>query len=244
MEFINIFKVQRTQFEIKKGFQPSSSLFYLLKGRFRIVLNGQQQTVQAGDLIYLPKTLYFEREVLEPLEFIYIRFQQDEEFAHLAGLLNIPNRSYFEDTLQYLWPTKNINKDDIQPIRNHFLRSIFYMCMWQYCTPVCADRGILTCIHYLNEHYAENISLEMLCDISAYSRTTLIQRFKQHLGKTPFQYLNELRIRQAKIILTATSLPISTVAEQCGFRCPYYFSNTFQKHCGESPRSYRKRHMI
>ena len=65
--------------------------------------------------------------------------------------------------------------------------------------------------------------------------------FKDELGKSPLQYLTELRLTQAKSQLWQDNfISIEDVAAQCGFADSFYFSTCFKKHEGISPLAYRK----
>ncbi|MCF6311229.1 MAG: AraC family transcriptional regulator [Verrucomicrobiales bacterium] len=65
--------------------------------------------------------------------------------------------------------------------------------------------------------------------------------FKNETGKRPMQWLNERRLQLAARLLQLTSKSIYTVAEECGYDCPFYFSRTFKKEFGIPPSEFRKR---
>lgn len=65
--------------------------------------------------------------------------------------------------------------------------------------------------------------------------------FFAELGETPNGYLSSLRLAKAKkLLLQETFTSISDVAVKCGFNDSFYFSKIFKRHCGCSPREYRK----
>ena len=65
--------------------------------------------------------------------------------------------------------------------------------------------------------------------------------FKREIGKTPLGYLTELRIDQAKVLLTQeTFTSIENISAICGFGDSFYFSTCFKKHVGVAPLQYRK----
>ena len=66
--------------------------------------------------------------------------------------------------------------------------------------------------------------------------------FKKETGKTPLQYLTDIRIIRTKQLLADKKLfSIISIAENCGFSDSLYFSTCFKKHVGCSPSEYRKR---
>jgi AraC-like DNA-binding protein len=64
--------------------------------------------------------------------------------------------------------------------------------------------------------------------------------FKQQTGQTPLQYLLRRRIEAAGRLLQSTGQRIEEIARQVGFEDPYYFSRTFRKIKGCSPRAFRR----
>jgi AraC-like DNA-binding protein len=76
------------------------------------------------------------------------------------------------------------------------------------------------------------------------SHVYLIQLFKKHLNVTPTDYVIGFRLEQAKLLLSDTDEPISTLAERCGFSNAYYFSTLFKKKTGLSPGVYRKMYRV
>ncbi len=65
--------------------------------------------------------------------------------------------------------------------------------------------------------------------------------FKSELKKTPLQYMTDMRIERAKVMLLENSfISVENVALNCGFNDALYFSTCFKKHTGISPMQYRK----
>lgn len=92
---------------------------------------------------------------------------------------------------------------------------------------------------FLNEHFHENISIAELAQNLQCSEGHLFRKFKEFTGETPVGYLNTIRIKQAAFYLKNTNFQINHIAELCGFSDPYYFSRTFHKLTGQSPKQYR-----
>lgn len=70
-------------------------------------------------------------------------------------------------------------------------------------------------------------------------RSTLARRFPKVTGCGVLEYLARLRFREAKRLLTTTALPIAEIGQRVGYPDPAYFSRTFTKHVGRSPRLFR-----
>ena len=237
MKLIDIHKTTRHTFELSRGYQPYSSLFYILEGCFKIKFNDEWKIVKKGDIIYLPKTLYFEREIIEPINFYYLRFEDDNAYYPYGGILKTDNISYFKSTINSI--LKAYDKTSMQHICDILLESILCSNIL-FSDENCNDVNIAECMNYITEHFCDDISLDYLCGITGYSKTVLIEKFKQNYKVTPAIYINKLRMDKAKNYLVNTNISIAEIAFSCGFHCQYYFSNAFKKHFGESPLQYRK----
>ena len=86
------------------------------------------------------------------------------------------------------------------------------------------------------------------CDVtvlladSGYAVDYIRSRFKAIVGKTPHEYLTELRIHRACFLMETyrNALSLSRVAEQCGYTDYVHFSKTFKAVVGVSPREFLK----
>ncbi len=83
-----------------------------------------------------------------------------------------------------------------------------------------------------------------LCDALGYSPSHLLVLFKKHLGQTPSDYLQRLRIDKALILLATTDLPIGEISAQLGFPSSQYFADRFRRFTGITPRHYRARRTL
>ncbi|MGI6195599.1 MAG: helix-turn-helix domain-containing protein [Eubacteriales bacterium] len=92
---------------------------------------------------------------------------------------------------------------------------------------------------YLDTHLSETVSVETLSALIYKSRSQAIRIFKKEFGSTPYDYLLENRIKQAKTLLKNTNLRIKDIAYQTGFSDEHYFSDLFRKKTGKTPLSYR-----
>jgi AraC family transcriptional regulator len=95
-------------------------------------------------------------------------------------------------------------------------------------------------VQIMSDHFHENISIAALAKKLLCSEGHFFRTFKDFTGQTPVAYLNSMRIKQAALYLTKTNLPVNQIAKLCGFEDPYYFSRTFHKINGQSPKSYRE----
>ncbi len=79
-------------------------------------------------------------------------------------------------------------------------------------------------------------------DIAAYvglSRSHLFRSFELVLQQSPKEYLTDFRMKQACYLLEHSNLSITAIANSVGFDNGLYFSKTFHKKKGTSPKAYR-----
>ena len=95
-------------------------------------------------------------------------------------------------------------------------------------------------IAYINEHFREPVSLELLAAKAGISPFHFLRVFSQATGLTPHQYLLSTRIRAARFLLQSTSLSVKRIALDCGFSTEAAFCSTFRKREGRTPSQYRK----
>lgn len=93
---------------------------------------------------------------------------------------------------------------------------------------------------YINEHILENITLSMLAKISGYSAWHAARIFKELVGKTPFDYIRDIRLSKAAIELRDGKSKVVHVSLDFVFDSHEGFTRAFSKKFGLSPREYRK----
>ncbi len=92
---------------------------------------------------------------------------------------------------------------------------------------------------YLAEHYAQDISLEMMAELLDFSPFYLSKLFKSSFGTSFIDYLTELRLGAAKDLLADPSLSAKEIGEQVGYPNSNYFTKLFKKKTGLTPIEYR-----
>jgi len=91
---------------------------------------------------------------------------------------------------------------------------------------------------YVKEHYREDISLERCAGEAAVSYTHLSRLFSRETGCGFSEYLNRLRVAEAKIYLAEKNIPIKEITGRVGFRNYNYFFKVFKDMEGVTPNEY------
>lgn len=94
---------------------------------------------------------------------------------------------------------------------------------------------------YINEHFDEPITLDLLSEQFYISKYHLAREFKKEYNFTIIQYLLNKRITCAKELLRFTDMSIGEISQRCGVKDMNYFNKMFQKIEGCTASEYRKR---
>lgn len=84
-----------------------------------------------------------------------------------------------------------------------------------------------------------DLSLKTQAKLQNVNASYLSSLFKKETGMTLTEYVNKKRIDQAIFLLNSTSMQIQTIALYCGIPDVNYFTKTFKKYIGKTPREYR-----
>ena len=99
-------------------------------------------------------------------------------------------------------------------------------------------------LDYTFQHFKQEVTIEQIAKIAFLSRSQFSYFFKLHTGKTYIQFLNELRIENACILLKNDTTTIEQICYEVGFQNVSNFTRHFKKVKGSTPSSYRKSWMI
>lgn len=96
-------------------------------------------------------------------------------------------------------------------------------------------------IAYINDHYHENITLDVLAKNAFVTASYLSKLFKDETGYSIVKWVNKLRIAKAKeYMVSEPAWPIYKIADEVGFKDYKYFSRVFHQHTGFSPIDFKK----
>ena len=93
---------------------------------------------------------------------------------------------------------------------------------------------------YINRNYNnEDLSISEIANTLGISQTYLTRLFKREVGMTFADYLTNVRIKNAIILMIDPSLKLYEIAKLIGYGTQHYFSNVFRKNVGISPQDYK-----
>lgn len=231
-----------------------TELFYVRSGQGNFIVENETFPVQQDDLVIVnPNVEHTEVSVSSnPLEYVVLGVEgmsfdfgnRDDSCNHV--ILNYRNQRdellfYFNAMLR----ETEIKEENYETVCQNLLEVVLINLMRSSGHPFSvvpnqkANKECGRIKRYIDSNFAEDITLDALAEKAHLSKYYLVHTFAKYYGMSPINYLNEVRIRASKELLETTDLSISQVAQSTGFSSQSYFSQSFRRSCGMTPREYR-----
>lgn len=152
-------------------------------------------------------------------------------FERLISLYGDERKKHGEKTFQY------------SALLSCFLyESANWECRVEADCPVYSERlkDIYPAIQYILNHYAEDVSIDSLCECCHLSSAHLRRLFDSIVGVSPIAFLHKIRINHACSALREKKTSILSVSEKCGYSSLSSFNRQFRKWMNHSPSEYRE----
>ena len=116
---------------------------------------------------------------------------------------------------------------DMEALKVHSSRSISYA-------------RVRNIVEYIHEHFDETLTLGQLADYAMISKNYLSAVFSETMRLSLFDYIEQVRINHARLLLSTTGDSILDIALKSGFHSSSYFNRVFKKIMHMTPSQYRK----
>ncbi|NEW06354.1 AraC family transcriptional regulator [Paenibacillus sp. SYP-B3998] len=260
---LKIVDVQRTELPIGEYLHTSqlssSALLYTIKGRARLLLDGDEHHVENGYVCHSGKgTVLTIMDITDHFEYYIIQYKASLPLPCSQDLLQLLARTEpFE--IQYgfvvshaaplLISLSRMEREWDQPeaMAKLQVKSLFYQFICELMGQLQHRRleqaspdMVLQAVRYMDEHYSEPITADTLATLLNCSSRTMQRMFNKRLALGPIDYLMQIRIDKAKELLCRTNAGLKNIAEAVGYVDSYYFSRLFKRYTGVSPSTYRE----
>lgn len=225
-------------------------LFMLVRsGKMQLDYQGEHYEAGPGECLYFDSRLAHSYYTTTTASFQYAHFGgnlSDYYYQRIVGSNHHAFKAQNPDAISSC--LSRIEEEAEQKILNehlisahiHMLLSLIVSNREDYATE--NSRRVANCIHYMKENIQRPITLQELAVHVHLSTFYLSRVFKKYTDSSPGEYLLNLRLSHAKMLLITTSHPIATVADLCGFNDSVHFINIFRKKIGATPLQFRKTH--
>jgi len=257
VRFDNELKIEAYQFiGIMQKFPNHFHEYYVIgfvgSGRRYLTCKNKDYTIDAGDLLmFNPLDNHTCHQVdNKPLDWRCINVNENimrETVKQITGRDYLPK---FTTTVAYrseaVSPLRELH-DLIMDGRTDFEKEeVFFFLIEQliaeYTEPAgeslsATSEEIQKACTYMESNFAELITLDDLSKLSGLNKYTLLRNFTKQRGVTPYQYLETIRIGEAKKLLEKGVNPLDA-AMQTGFADQSHFTKFFKKLIGLTPKQY------
>jgi transcriptional regulator GlxA family with amidase domain len=103
-----------------------------------------------------------------------------------------------------------------------------------------ADSAVRACEDWLAEHYRQPNAVQGVVSVSEIPERTLKRRFKTATGSTLIDYVQNLRVEEAKRLLETGPLAFDEISAEVGYENPGFFRRLFKRRTGLTPGQYRR----
>lgn len=232
-----------------------TELYYITKGAGTFQINEDKFSVKENDLIIInPHTEHTElSDKKKDFEFISlgiegITFEFDKQLNNrhygiyncdtikdsMHSILNMLLTEAEEAYMHYDISCQNLAEMFII----HIIRLQNLSLAPSFDTKMSKECGIAK--RYIDSNYMENITLDLLAELTHMNKFYLVHSFTKYTGMSPINYLTQKRIRVSMEYLASTDYSIAQIASNVGFSSQSYFSQVFRKALGTTPLQYRK----
>jgi transcriptional regulator GlxA family with amidase domain len=103
-----------------------------------------------------------------------------------------------------------------------------------------ADSVVRTCETFFAEHFRESDAIRRVTELAGIPERTLKRRFKAATGTTLIEYLQNLRVEEAKSLLGAGCLAVDDISVEVSYEDSSFFRRLFKRLTGLTPSQYRR----
>jgi len=226
------------------------NLIYVIKGNGSYKINGAAHEVRQGDLISLREGDLVESAAGSNglMQHFDVNFRQKYQNSRIPArgegevlfppVYCIGLRQDIIDLFRTLTVSWNEQRDGylmkcqalLMLILNRLAEIIIYDA-----ESASGDYRINRIIRYISTHYAEKLTVEKLAARIRLDPDYFGQIFKKRTGKTIHQYINQIRIQNAELLLQSGRYKVHEAAERCGFSDIFHFYKKFRSLRGFAP---------
>ena len=228
-------------------YHSSYELYYLISGNRDYFVEDKSFSVSAGSFVLIPPSTLHRtggKYGLRTLigfrkNFLAENFNEQiipELVKCFDNYIITPpeeKRDYFQNLLKKI--EKSSNKTEFA-----LNLSILLYELSKYKSDTRCDERISKITSYINDNYHQITSIGQIAEQFFISKYHLCRIFKDTLHITLIDYLNEVKIKNARYYIESTNKSFITISKLCGFNSLSYFSTVFRKIVGQSPSEYRK----
>ncbi len=226
-------------------------LFYVLSGTGRFLIGRESYPVSPSDLVIVnPHVEHTEKSGSQPLEYVALGIEGLRfDFTESENQCSIANYAAIKNDLQVLFGMLVRELQSERPNKAEVCQSILNILLIQIVRTsrsaprVTASQNISSSIETVRQYIDVNFKLPLTLDILSeqchLSKFYLVHHFTETFGVSPISYLLQRRMDESRLLLRTTDHSLTRISQVVGFSSPSYFSQSFRRIEGMSPKEYR-----
>lgn len=227
---------------------PYCLLIYVQQGTLSVRYREQPFLAVSGDVVLLDCGEPHYYSAHNGLEFYYIHFSGSD--AHelcqyyletepplIQSEINWLVRNFLVSTVSFYSEDKY---ESIMDTSMRVYKALHLIFSHKYMTETPKNTAVDTVQNYIYNHIREKFSLQQMAGLVNLNPYYFSHMFKRETGMSLFEYIINVRINQAKVLLSGSSRPIANIAREVGYESGGSFTNVFTKKTGYSPSQFRK----
>lgn len=247
-----------TRSEYDKGWHSTphthhfTELFYIIDGKGAFVLSNEEIQVEKNDLIIINPTVeHTEKSNKEDslqyialgIEGIAFTVPENQKIGLFTYRGNAAETLFY---LEKLLDEVKENQENVDLICRSIIEILLVNIKREKSLEVESHhsrhlkQSVALAQHFIKHNYRESITLDDLAEVSHVNKYYLAHLFKQQIGVSPIEFLNQERITAAKDLLETTNFTITQISESTGFSSQSFFSQAFRRETGMTPSAFRK----
>lgn len=252
LSHVNVYHLNQPSMDIYPGY-PYTKIIYVREGSAVVSFDQHELSVKEHDILILnPGNSRFSLLIGEkPLNIISLGIE-NMSFADVppeGRVLSLTDErllNTFPYVSDFIIMELQEQSEDYAVMVNMYLRIILIWLQRHFgleCVSTSKEKRGRDCSvvkEYLDTHYKQNLTLDILSAESGMNKYYLVHSFTKLYGCSPISYLNEKRIEESKKLLENTDMSIAEIASELGFSSQSYFSQSFKKNTYMTPNEYRR----
>lgn len=247
-------------------FHSTYEIYYLMSGHRAFFIQDRTITINEGDIVIIaPNILHRTTNAERPKhERLIINMHErlfSPEGSHQDVFRPLLERDYLilKNSLRNRQPIETLVGAIIQEMQERrkgfelFAQTLALQLLVTCCrhfvqhdaepmaSPSPMHERVSEIVRHINEHYMEELSLHLLADKFYISPYYLSRSFKEATGFAFVEYVNSVRIKEAKKLLESTSMKVNLIARKVGFGSVTHFGRVFRAVTGNAPLHYRSK---
>ena len=218
------------------------SLIYVMEGQMELEYEGKTIPVKEGEAVLVDfRKPHSYRALTNHLDKWEMLFKGDGSEGWY-GLVTGEGKHRFRVTGKLQGTLTNLMEELEKPVpQDHTISLLIHkmFCNMIDQNAVSLSPPVEEAVIYMNSHYSSPLQISDIADHVSLSRYYFTRLFRKETGRTPNEYLADVRINAAKEMLTDKILSIAEIAERCGFSNTSHFTRFFREKTGQTPAAFR-----